>query len=418
MTTLFSFPRFIAGLLATTISLSAFASGGHGHDDEHGHDEPAKGPNGGILLEKPMASGNEFQLEMTIFESGIPPEMRVYAYESGQPVSPEDIRLSVTFHRLGDQNDVAGFDAEQDYLVSNIEVTEPHSFDVSVDATYKGKRYEWHYENHEGRTELTERMLTLAEIGTDFTGPQTLVIKDTLFGVIEAPQNSVYRVHAPWQGLVSKVHVNIGDKVKQGQVVATLENTTTLKQYQVKAPATGEVTARNVNPGDRSDEQPLIEIADLSEVWVEMSAFPENIERLKPGQQVSVYDLHHHLVASSTISYIAPQMTGGHIARARAVISNTDGHWRPGMHVKADITIDEVKVPMAVKTSAIQTFREMPVVFARFGNVFEVRMIQPGLSDDTWTEVTGGIAPGREYVTDNSYILKADILKDGASHDH
>ena len=33
-------------------------------------------------------------------------------------------------------------------------------------------------------------------------------------------------------------------------------------------------------------------------------------------------------------------------------------------------------------------------------------------------EVLNGIQPGELYVTENSFLLKADIGKSGASHDH
>ena len=80
--------------------------------------------------------------------------------------------------------------------------------------------------------------------------------------------------------------------------------------------------------------------------------------------------------------------------------------------------IDKVKVSLAVKRSALQTFRDRSVVFGRFGNVFEVRMLELGRQDNDYVEVLNGIKSGTEYVTDNSYLLKADILKDGASHSH
>jgi cobalt-zinc-cadmium efflux system membrane fusion protein len=35
-----------------------------------------------------------------------------------------------------------------------------------------------------------------------------------------------------------------------------------------------------------------------------------------------------------------------------------------------------------------------------------------------WTEVLGGLEPGERYVTENSFLIKADIEKSGASHDH
>ena len=60
----------------------------------------------------------------------------------------------------------------------------------------------------------------------------------------------------------------------------------------------------------------------------------------------------------------------------------------------------------------------MPVVFARYDNIFEVRMLEMGETDGEYIEVLGGLKPGTDYVTDNSFLLKADVLKDGASHDH
>ena len=45
-------------------------------------------------------------------------------------------------------------------------------------------------------------------------------------------------------------------------------------------------------------------------------------------------------------------------------------------------------------------------------------MLDLGRQDDEWVEVLGGLAPGTRYVTTNSYVLKADVEKSGASHDH
>lgn len=111
-------------------------------------------------------------------------------------------------------------------------------------------------------------------------------------------------------------------------------------------------------------------------------------------------------------------MTEGHIARVRAVIDNSEAHWRPGMHINADIVVAEIPVALAVRKDAIQSFRDMAVVFARHGDTFEVRMLEFGAEDDEYIEVLGGLKPDTDYATKNSFILKADVLKDGASHDH
>ena len=82
------------------------------------------------------------------------------------------------------------------------------------------------------------------------------------------------------------------------------------------------------------------------------------------------------------------------------------------------MTIARHAVPLAVRLSAIQRFRDFQVVFARFGETYEVRMLELGRRDMNWVEVLGGLKPGTEYVSQNSYLLKADIEKSGASHDH
>ena len=75
-------------------------------------------------------------------------------------------------------------------------------------------------------------------------------------------------------------------------------------------------------------------------------------------------------------------------------------------------------MPLAVKRIGLQAFRDFTVVYAQIGDEYEVRMLELGRQDDTWAEVLGGLEPGTSYVTENSYVIKADIEKLGASHDH
>jgi cobalt-zinc-cadmium efflux system membrane fusion protein len=47
-----------------------------------------------------------------------------------------------------------------------------------------------------------------------------------------------------------------------------------------------------------------------------------------------------------------------------------------------------------------------------------VRPVKLGAKNSEWVEVLQGLSPNSEYVTQNSYVIKADILKSGASHSH
>ena len=73
---------------------------------------------------------------------------------------------------------------------------------------------------------------------------------------------------------------------------------------------------------------------------------------------------------------------------------------------------------MAVSTEAIQTVRGWTVVFGRYGEHFEARPVEQGRSDGKFTEVIKGINAGEQYAAKNSFLIKADLGKSGASHDH
>lgn len=273
-------------------------------------------------------------------------------------------------------------------------------------------------EEHSDSTTISAHYIKASGIETTNAGPQTIARIDTLFGVISPVQDQVFNLHASYPSLVKKVLVQVGDRVKQGQVLARLTNIQTLQTYALKSPADGEVTSRSVNTGDRVDAEAILQVSDLSSVWVNLSAFPENIERLKKGQSVSIYDLHDHEHSLGKITYIAPKMTGGHIARARAVIDNSEGHWRPGMHVKGDIVVSQHSVPLAVNIDALQTYEQKTVVFTRHENTFTATPITLGEKGKHWIEVTSGLELGSDYVSKNSFLIKADLLKSGAGHDH
>ena len=75
-------------------------------------------------------------------------------------------------------------------------------------------------------------------------------------------------------------------------------------------------------------------------------------------------------------------------------------------------------MPLAVSVAGLQRFRDFDVVFEQVGDVYEARPLELGARDAEFAEVTGGLAAGTRYVTAQSFLVKADIEKSGASHDH
>ncbi len=344
--------------------------------------------------------------------------MRVYAYENGQPIDLTKVDVYITLDRLGGKQDVLTFKPENDYLLGSQIIAEPHSYNVTVSAQYAGNFHQWQYESHEGRAYISDRLFTESGMQTEVVGPQTIKQQRELFGMIVVPQDQKTKVFSPYPSKVQKVHVKLGDNVQKGQVLATLQNIKTLQTYTVKSTANGLISNLWSNTGEIVQNDPLMQVSNLVKVWAELSAFPKDIAQLRVGQNIMVESLDNSHQVSSALDYLSPTMTDGHIARARTVIDNASGYWKPGMHIKAQVTVGEKQVPLAINQKGLQSFRGMPVVFAKYGNDYEVRMLELGEEDEHYIEVLGGIEPGTEYATENSFLVKADALKDGASHDH
>jgi cobalt-zinc-cadmium efflux system membrane fusion protein len=200
--------------------------------------------------------------------------------------------------------------------------------------------------------------------------------------------------------------------------MATVESNDSLQRFDVTATIDGVVLSRELQVGQVVGEQPLFQLVDVSEVWVQLDVFGRDLARVREGQPADIETI-DGFKASGSIDWISPLVThGSQSIRARVVLPNPQGALRPGQFVTASVVVDRHEVPLAVRRAALQTFRDFAVVFARFDDTYEVRMLELGHADAEFVEVLGGLAPGAEYVTGNSYLIKADIEKSSASHDH
>ena len=412
----------IPTLLICTLTLFLSACGDNKtHSDaggENGHAAEAaefeRGPHRGRMLRQ-----DDFAIEVTIFETGVPPEFHLYAYKNDKPISPNDVQANIKLLRTGNKTDNFSFRADGDHLVGSGVVIEPHSFDVEVTANYAGKRFSWKYDSYEGRTSMPATVAKTAGLTTEQAGPATISETLRLMGRVAMNEDRHAEVSARFPGLVQSVSVQTGDTVRAGQTLAVVENSDSLRSFTVTSPINGIVLERLTNVGDVAGSEPLFEIADLSQVWVELHAFGEDAARLRSGQTVHLNSTNEKEPISTTIQRVLPMANAAsQSVVVRALLQNTDGRWRPGMAVTADVTLAERSVPLAVKVAGLQRFRDFTVVFAQFGDTYEVRMLELGQQDGEYVEVLGGIDPGTSYVVEQSFLIKADIEKSGASHDH
>ena len=410
-------------LIALLFALALIAGCGSHHDaadaHEHDHDhesaqEAARGPHNGRLLQE-----GDFSLELAIYETGVPPEYRVWLYDHGEPLPPNAATVEVDLERLGGKRDQFTFRPEGDYLRGSGEVSEPHSFDVTVRAVREGKQYEWQFDSYEGRTTIDAATAQSMGIDTATAGPASLKLQLSLSGVIQADPARVSRVRARYSGIVREVPVQPWQTVTKGALLANVQSNESLQNYAVNAPIGGVIVEHRAQVGEATGEQVLFTIIDLSRVWVELDVFQNDLARIADGQPVEIFDLDGRKLADGRLARIAPlAIHGSQSVRARVILDNATGALRPGQFVSGRVTVSEFEADLAVEKSALQRFRDFDVVFEQIGEVYEVRMVELGRADSKHVEVLTGLEPGARYVTRNSFLIKADIEKSGASHDH
>lgn len=382
----------------------------HGMNAEGDADE---GPHHGRLL-----TDGEFALELSLFETGVSTEFRVWVTEQGRPVKPDDVELTVTLNRLGGRVDTIGFTPQDDFLRGDTGVPEPHSFVVSIEADYRGKRYSWQYDSFEGRTRISPEVAEAFELETLVAGPAVLRETLTVYGRITSNSERVREVSARFDGLIQAVYPSLGETVAEGQPLAKIESNESLKSYTIKAPISGVITQRDANPGEQTGGRRLLTITDTSSVWADLSVFPADRQRVRAGAPVTITAASGGQSVDSTIARVDVLADVNQAVTARVVLDNTDAGFPPGTFITAEVVVGRHPVALAVKRSGLQTFREFNVVFAQVGDEYEVRMLELGRQDREWAEVLGGLEAGTRYVSENSYLLKADIEKSGAAHDH
>ncbi|MDP1931765.1 MAG: efflux RND transporter periplasmic adaptor subunit [Gammaproteobacteria bacterium] len=372
-----------------------------------------RGPNNGRLLRD-----GDFMLELTIFETGVPPEYRAWATVNGNPVAPTDVNLNVQLTRLGGIVDDIGFAPQGDVLRGDMVIYEPHSFSVNITATHAGTTHRWAYDSFEGRTMIEPGVREALGIATEIAGPAIIKESIPVYGRITANSEAISHVSARFDGRIDSVSASIGDHVTAGDRLAQVESNLSLTAFNVTAPISGVITERHAGSGEQTAGRELFTITDLSTVWADLAVFPSDLARVGVGSTVRISTALTEQPLEGTIAMLLPTVASNQAATARVVLDNPDGRLLPGTWVSAQIKVAEYEVPLAVRREGLQSFRDFTVVYAQIGDEFEVRMLEMGRQSDEWVEILGGLAPGTRYVTQNSYILKADVEKDGASHDH
>ncbi len=284
-----------------------------------------------------------------------------------------------------------------------------------------------HGESEEGGEEAAPSQTTIAIEAANAAGivvapvgPGIIADEHEVQGLLTPVEGHVAQVTARFPGPIRSLSAGVGDAVRAGQVLATIDSNMSLTSYTLNAPIAGVVMARPAAIGMTATEGAMLfEIADLSTLWVDLHIFGADAGHIEAGAPVTVTRLSDGARAQTTLQRILPgTATASQSTVARATLPNPDGRWRPGAAVKARITVDRASVALVVPLTALQTAEDQDVVYVREGDVYHVRPVKLGRRDAERVEILGGLEAGEAVVIEQSFLIKADIEKSTVEEEH
>ena len=198
-----------------------------------------------------------------------------------------------------------------------------------------------------------------------------------------------------------------------GVILNNNANSSSLNRFELRAPYDGLVVERNLSIGEAvKEDTPIFTISDLSTVWAEVHIPAKDLPYVRMGDKVTLRATAFDAQTTGTVAFIGAlvgELT--RMAKARIVLANPQGAWRPGLFVSVEVKAAEVRVPIAIETDALQTLGTQQVVFVRTETGFKAHPVTIGLNDGKHVEVVEGLAAGARYAAKGSYILKSELSK-------
>ncbi len=281
----------------------------------------------------------------------------------------------------------------------------------------------------------------------------------TAVGRIEADEHRLYAVQTRLPGFVERLYVRaVGDAVGQGQKLADIyapellaaqQEYLTLLQIEIRdaetlrdaarnrlkllgmaereiaaiarsgqanprvgvyAPASGFVTELGVRQGGQiMPGTSLLQLADLSTVWLIAEVPERDAGRVKPGDTVAArLESLPGVTLTGRISHLYPTLDAAtRSVRVRIDLNNRQGKLRPGMFASVTLA-GQIREALAVPSEAVIATGTRRVVIIKDGDTFRPSAVETGLERDGKTEIITGLSAGENVVVSGQFLIDSE----------
>jgi cobalt-zinc-cadmium efflux system membrane fusion protein len=193
-----------------------------------------------------------------------------------------------------------------------------------------------------------------------------------------------------------------------------------LNRYEIRAPFDGMVVEKRIAIGESvKEDASIFTVSDLSTVWAEVVVPAKDLNQVRVGAVANVKATVFNSRATGKVSYVSALLgEQTRTAKARVVLPNPQGAWRPGLLVNVEVVSEEIDVPVAVAANAIHSVNNQTVVYLHVPGGFIAQPVVVGRSNGTHVEIVKGLSSGAQYASAGSFIIKSQQGKASAEHTH
>ncbi|MBY0404655.1 MAG: efflux RND transporter periplasmic adaptor subunit [Cyanobacteria bacterium] len=200
-----------------------------------------------------------------------------------------------------------------------------------------------------------------------------------------------------------------GNKLENSHL-ETIQSTSPLR-----APLAGVVTKKTITIGDQVlPDTTLYELADLSLVWLDITVYPKDLNKIHVGQPLFFSsDAIPNQTYQGIINYLQPStQQNSPTFIARAFLKNPSSTLKPGMIGTTLIETQHLGIHPVVPEGAVQEMDQFKIAFVEtHPGVYVKRILDLGEKEARGFWVKQGLKAGEKVVTQGSFALKAELLK-------
>lgn len=189
-----------------------------------------------------------------------------------------------------------------------------------------------------------------------------------------------------------------------------------LGAHELRSPIKGTIVARSISPGQSVEGQLVaFRVANINHLWVELDVFEKNLSKIRVGDRVELSPLANpQEVFEGRVALVGALIDAEtRSAPIRVEVDNHDRRLRAGQAVNARIhAAGGEHMSTLVPSSAITYVDGKPTLFVASGsNAVRVVKVELGISNGQETEISSGVKPGDQVVSEGVFALKSELFR-------